>query len=257
MMTEKRDYYEVLGVARSATSDEIRGAFLILAKKFHPDQNIADPDGVQRFNEARVAYDVLRDSKKREEYDRVGDPFDPNNQKRAFANANFGNLLTGWLQQLAENADRENRPLPGEDVLIQLALTPDEVQRGGQREVSITRLQRCETCGGRGVDGQLTLTPCTRCDGNQTYVAKWLFFRLRKRCKHCGGTGLEPLKKCSACLGERRIRTDGTVNVEIPTGIRDGSRITIVGEGNAGDRPGMTGDLYVEFRFSEINVRLS
>lgn len=244
----ERDYYEVLGVGREASQDELKKAYRSLARQHHPDANPDDPEAEHRFKEIAEAYSVLSDPVKRRDYDMFGTArvpsggFDPFDIFRSF----FGDDPFGFTRSRGRSSRR------GSDLAIQVEVTLDEVLSGAQKTVTIPNLQTCEKCGGSGAEAGSSPTTCSRCGGAGAVrqVQRSVFGDLMTSftCPQCHGSGEEITDPCRECNGEGRLERLDEVPVNIPAGVEDGVQFRITGRGEAGSRGAESGDLYVQVR---------
>ncbi|PTM59500.1 molecular chaperone DnaJ [Desmospora activa] len=250
----KRDYYEVLGVNREASADEIRKSYRKLARKYHPDVN-KSPDAEQKFKEATEAYDVLRDSEKRSNYDRFGtaDPgaaggFGGNGFGGAAGGADFG---FGDIFDMFFGGRRANpnAPRQGADLEYRLAISFKDAVFGKEMELTIPRTETCHTCHGNGAKPGSQPETCTECQGTgqAESVQSTPFGRIvnKRICQQCGGTGKMIREKCDDCAGSGKVKKRKKIHVNIPSGIDEGKQLRIAGEGEAGINGGPPGDLYI------------
>jgi molecular chaperone DnaJ len=247
---EKRDYYEVLGIERTASLDEIKKAYRKLAVKYHPDKNPGDPTAEGKFKEAAEAYGVLSDDEKRATYDRYGHAgtsgmggFDPNQF------ADFGDIL-GDLFGFGDffgtrRAGRSNRPARGNDVRYDLTIEFEDAVFGKEITLNVPRVVQCVTCGGSGAKPGTQPATCSGCAGRGQVRYSQGFFAVQRTCPQCGGAGKVIKDPCVTCGGAGRVREEKTIAVKIPAGVDDGSRLRVAGEGEAGYNGGPAGDLYV------------
>lgn len=256
---EKKDYYEVLGVSKNASDDEIKSAFRKLAKKYHPDIN-KDPDAPAKFKEAQEAYAVLSDKDKRSKYDQFGHAaFD--NMQGGFGTGGFdfsdfdinlddilGNMFGGGF---GYSRGRGNRKTRGSDLLRNVKLTFEEAAFGCEKDLKIDVNEKCPECDG---EGGFDKTTCSNCGGTGTITSRQqtLFgaFMTKTTCPDCSGTGKTFKRRCTKCRGDGRIRQSKTITVKIPSGIDDGMRLRLSGKGEASPNGGENGDLYLEFSVS-------
>lgn len=268
-MTTKRDYYEVLSVSRSATSDEIKRSYRKLAVQFHPDKNPGDPEAEERFKELGTAYDVLMDEQKRAAYDRYGhaafsqgggmggagaggfhDPFDL--FREVFGASGGGGGGGGIFEQFfgggAGSADGKSR---GSDLRYDLQITLEEAALGCEKEIEIRKLDRCGDCSGTGAQKGSRVVTCNVCHGRGQVIASRGFFQVAQTCPNCQGTGSVIEKPCRSCGGEGRVENTSRIKLKIPAGIEHGSRLRSTGNGEAGTRGGGYGDLYVVIHVKE------
>jgi molecular chaperone DnaJ len=247
--TEKRDYYEVLGIVRSATVDDIKKAYRRLAIKYHPDKNPGDADAEEKFKEAAEAYGVLSDDEKRSRYDRYGHQgvgatggFDPNQF------ADFGDILGdlfGFGDFFGTSRRRTTRPARGNDLRYDLTLAFEEAVFGKDVMLQVPRTITCTTCNGSGAKPGTQPVTCSGCGGRGQIRYSQGFFAVARTCPQCGGAGKVIKDACPTCTGAGRLREERSISVKIPPGVDDGSRLRVAGEGEAGFNGGPSGDLYV------------
>ncbi len=255
--TAQRDYYEVLGVSRDATQEEIKRAYRRLAMQYHPDRN-PDPGAEDSFKEASEAFEVLADEGKRRVYDTYGREglrgrgyggiVDVDDVFEHFFTAGgiFGDLLGDLF---GDRRPRRGRgPQPGADLLTSFAVSLEDVARGGSRDVEVERLRSCAACNGTGSADGAPAQACPACHGAGRTVQRHGFFTLATDCRRCGGTGEVIATPCEKC-GGRGVRLErGAVKVAFPAGVASGGRVRLAGEGEGGRWGGPAGDLYVEVR---------
>jgi molecular chaperone DnaJ len=247
--TEKRDYYEVLSIAREAGVDEIKKAYRKMALKYHPDKNPGDPEAEEKFKEAAEAYGVLSDQDKRAKYDRYGHQgvsgmggFDPNQF------ADFGDILGdlfGFGDFFGSRGRKGSRPGRGNDLRYDLELEFEEAAFGKEMSLTIPRVVTCTTCSGSGAKAGTQPVSCTGCGGRGQVRYSQGFFAVARTCPQCGGAGKVIKDPCATCNGAGRVREEKTISVKIPAGVDDGSRLRVSGEGESGFNGGPAGDLYV------------
>ncbi len=255
-MSENRDYYDVLGVGRGATADEIKKAYRRLAIRHHPDKNPGDPRAEELFKEAAEAYSVLSSPEKREIYDRYGRAglsgsagfpgFDPG------VFAGFEDIL-GSLFGIEGffGGGRRSGARAGSDLQYELTLELEEVQTGVEREIPVARLDVCGTCRGTGAKSADDLVRCTRCGGRGQVSSRLGPLMVSRPCDACGGRGQVIRAACPDCRGQGRVRVEKTLSVRVPAGVEDGMALRLSGEGEAGAGGGPPGDLYVRIAVRE------
>ena len=251
---EKRDYYEVLGVKKDATQDEIKSAFRKLAKKYHPDIN-KDKDAPEKFKEAQEAYAVLSDENKRKQYDQFGHAAFDNNggfngaQGFDFGNFDFGDIFDDLFGGGFGFSSRgSKRPRKGRDSIMRVNLTFMEAIEGCTKEVTFDSYETCSKCSGKGGMGE---TKCSNCNGTGTVSMqqRTMFgtYVTKTTCPNCQGKGVTYKETCSNCHGTGKIRKTVTKKVKVPQGVNTGNQLCIEGAGDAGINGGPNGDLYIEF----------
>ena len=262
MAENKRDYYEVLGVDKSASADDIKKAYRKLAMKYHPDRNPGDKSAEEKFKEVGEAYEVLSDADKRSRYDSYGfagvDPnFNPNaggGFGGGFGGAgfDFGDIFGDFFGGGASSRSAsQNAPRRGENVMARLELTFEEAAFGCEKEVSAPRIENCPNCHGTGsADGQIET--CSRCHGTgqEQVVQSFMGMRMQTAttCSQCGGRGKIIKTPCSTCKGKGKVRKNNRVKVTVPAGIDNGQTLRVRSEGCVGANGGPNGDLLVEVR---------
>lgn len=251
MAAEKRDYYEVLGVARDADADTLKRAFRKLAVQFHPDKNPGDAKAEESFKEASEAYDVLCDPDKRARYDRFGHAGLSGMGDGGFANVNineiFGELFGDLFGGRRGGSRQRNR---GSDLRYNLELTFEEAAFGTEVTVKIPRPKRCDACDGTGSKTKQTRT-CPTCGGAGEVRFTQGFFAVARACHQCGGNGQVVADPCKQCKGRGKLDAQSELVVKIPGGVDSGTPIRVAGEGELGDHGGPPGDLYVMIRVKE------
>ena len=277
-MAEKRDYYEVLGVAKTATADEIKSAYRKLAMKYHPDRNPGDESAKAKFQEASEAYEVLSNAEKRQRYDQFGHQgvefgpggFDFGRDFSHFQDVDLNDILSSVFGSMGGGGFGDffgggrrsrrtvdpNAPRRGEDMTFRLDIDFDEAVFGSERTLDLTLPDQCPDCHGAGsADGKFRT--CPTCGGNGVVIGGGGFFQVRQTCPTCGGNGQVIDHPCRKCRGTGFVRAPKHVSLKIPAGVDSGSRLRLAGQGGGGIRGGGNGDLYVLIgvRESDIFVR--
>lgn len=256
-MANKRDYYEVLGVGKSASGDEIKKAYRKLAREYHPDVNKA-ADAETKFKEVKEAYDVLSDDGKRSQYDQFGH-VDPNQGfggggAGGFDGGGFGDIFDMFFGGGGGRRD-PNAPQRGSDLQYTMTIDFKEAVFGKETEIKIPRTEDCDGCGGTGAKPGTKPDTCGTCRGTgyQEVVANTPFGRManRRPCSTCSGSGKVVKEKCLKCHGAGKVKRERRIKVTVPAGIDEGQQIRLNGEGEAGTRGGAKGDLYIVFRVKE------
>lgn len=258
----KRDYYEILGVSKSSSADEIKKAYRKVAMQFHPDRNPGDKEAEEKFKEAAEAYEVLSDQEKRAQYDRFGhagvngrggggahgmnmdDIF--SNFGDIFGDDIFGSFFGGGSRQRSGGRARGTR---GSNLRIKLKMNYEEIAKGANKTVKVKKYTTCSSCTGSGAKDKNSIQNCGTCNGTgqvrkvtNTFLGQ---MQTVGTCPTCNGEGSTITTKCSSCKGEGRVYTEETINIDIPAGVQDGMQLSLSGKGNAGERGGAPGDLIV------------
>ncbi len=249
----KADYYEVLGVGRDASDQELKSAYRKQAMKFHPDRNPGDHVAEEKFKQASEAYQVLSDVDKRAAYDRFGHA----GVGAAAGGQGFGGFqgsvdlgdifgdLFGEMFNVGGSQQRQTRQRRGEDLRYDLAIDFEDAIFGTETEVKVRRYEACETCKGTGSATGRGPSTCPQCQGRGQIRYQQGFFSVARTCSACGGAGVIVSDPCSVCRGETRIPKEIKLNVKVPAGVEDGTRIRYGGEGDTGRSGGASGDLYI------------
>jgi molecular chaperone DnaJ len=240
-----RDYYEILGVPRTAGEAELKKAFRQLALQHHPDRNPGDARAEERFKAINEAYAVLSDPDKRSQYDRFGRvDLPPGGIDMSGFSDLFEDLFEGFLGG-GRGGSRRGRGRRGDDLRYDLELTLEEAATGVEPKLQIPRLEACEACRGSGVEAGSARESCPTCKGRGQLRYQQGFLTVARTCPHCGGAGQVNRHPCKECAGEGRVARERTLKVRIPAGIEDGSQLRLTGEGEGGLGGGPAGDLYV------------
>ncbi len=246
----KRDYYELLGLTKEASADDIKKAYRKLAMQYHPDRNPGDAAAEQAFKDVNEAYEVLKDDQKRAAYNRFG--------HAAFENGGGGrpggfefNFGTGFADIFDEmfgdfmGQRRGGGPARGADLRYNMEITLEEAFTGKDAQIQVGASQRCETCDGSGAEPGTKPITCPTCQGQGKVRAQQGFFTIERPCATCQGAGRVIEKPCHTCHGAGKVRKEKTLSVTIPPGVEEGTRIRLGGEGEAGGRGAPAGDLYI------------
>ncbi|MGH7048676.1 MAG: molecular chaperone DnaJ [Stellaceae bacterium] len=246
----KQDFYEVLGVSKSAGADDLKRAYRKLAMQYHPDRNPSDKSAGEKFKDISEAYDVLKDDQKRAAYDRFGHAAFEQGGGRGPGDFGFsGGFADIFDEMFGEFMGGGRRGQQGSgrgsDLRYNLEITLEDSFRGKQTSVRVPNLVACEQCGGSGAETGSKPVSCPTCHGRGRVRTQQGFFSIERTCPGCQGAGRIIDKPCKGCGGQGRVRREKTLSVNIPPGIEDGTRIRLAGEGEAGVRSAAAGDLYI------------
>jgi len=246
----KRDYYEVLGVGKTAAQDEIKSAYRKLAFKFHPDRNPDDPEAEAKFKEAAEAYEILGNAEKRQTYDRYGHEGLNGQGYSGFTNSEdifgaFSDIFGEVFGFSSAGRGGGNRPRPGADLRYNLDISFREAAKGTEVSITIPVEQPCEACHGTGAAPGSSPQTCPQCGGHGTMQQSQGFFRISVTCPQCHGSGRIISEPCPECMGRTTVIRDKDLKVRIPAGVDNNSRLRLRGEGEGGVNGGPPGDLYV------------
>lgn len=264
-MAAKRDYYEVLGVNRNASKEDLRKAYRKLAMQYHPDRNPNNKDAEEKFKEAAEAYEVLNDDEKKSRYDRFGHEgmrgggYSPGFNDVNDIFSHFSDIFGGssifddfFGGSQRTRSRKRTSGTPGSDLRITLKLTLEEIAAGVAKKVKVKKQIKCDQCGGSGAEPGSSTKTCPVCQGTGEVksVSRSVFgqFVNITQCNNCNGEGVVVDVPCKKCLGEGRITDESTVKINVPPGVHEGSYMTLRGEGNAGKRNGPAGDIIVVFQ---------
>ncbi|MGE5804892.1 MAG: DnaJ domain-containing protein, partial [Ignavibacteria bacterium] len=264
-MAAKRDYYEILGVNRNASKEELRKAYRKLAMQYHPDRNPNNKDAEEKFKEAAEAYEVLNDDEKKSRYDRFGHEgvrgggYSPGFNDVNDIFSHFSDIFGGssifddfFGGSQRTRSRKRTSGTPGSDLRITLKLTLEEIAAGVAKKVKVKKQIKCDKCGGSGAEPGSSTKTCPVCQGTGEVksVSRSVFgqFVNITQCNNCNGEGVVVDVPCKKCLGEGRITDESTVKINVPPGVHEGSYMTLRGEGNAGKRNGPAGDIIVVFQ---------
>jgi molecular chaperone DnaJ len=261
-MASKRDFYEILGVSKSASADEIKKAYRKVAMQFHPDRNPGDKSSEEKFKEAAEAYEILSDQDKRAQYDRFGhSAFGQGRGGGGFGGMNtedifsqfgdvfgddmFGNFFGGG----GRSRGGRNKGVRGSNLRIKIKVNFEEIAKGATKTVKVKKYVSCSTCNSSGAKDKNSMQTCGTCGGNgqvrrvqNTFLGQ---MQTVTTCPACNGEGSTITNKCTACKGEGRVYGEETVTLDIPAGVQDGMQLSMSGKGNTGERGGPAGDLII------------
>lgn len=250
-MSGKRDFYEVLGVERSASDDDIRKAYKKLALKYHPDRNPGDASAEANFKEATEAYTILSDSEKRAQYDRFGHSmggggFDFDGAGMGDIFSHFQDMFSDFFGGMGGGPGRERGPQRGQDTRVRARITFREAMEGLKKEITISGAAPCETCDGSGAKAGTKPTTCSQCGGSGQATTQRGFIMFSTTCPKCRGSGRMVAEPCESCRGQRYVEKRRKVTVTFPAGIDGGQRLRVAGQGMPGMTGAEPGDLYVD-----------
>ena len=269
----RRDYYEVLGIAKGASEEEIKKAYRRLAVKYHPDKNPGDKQAEDNFKELGHAYEVLSDPQKRAAYDQFGhDAFDPRARARGGGGGagaggfhdpfdifrevfgGSGGAGSGIFENLFGGAQNPSGPQRGDDLRYDLQITLEEAALGVEKEISVTKPDKCADCNGVGAEPGSRIRACGTCGGRGQVLTSRGIFSIAQTCPHCKGQGHVLEKPCKSCHGEGKRQHTSKIKLRIPAGVDSGARLRSQGNGEAGFRGGPAGDLYVFLSVKEHEI---
>jgi len=267
----KRDYYEVLGVGKTAAEDEIKKAYRKLAMKYHPDRNQGDgaKAAEEKFKEAKEAYEMLSDAQKRAAYDQFGHAgVDPNAGGAGFRPGAGGEGFGGFAEAFGDifgdifggqqggggRRGGGQQVYRGADLSYAMEITLEEAAHGKETQIRIPTWEECDTCHGSGAKPGTSAKACATCHGSGTVHLRQGFFSIQQTCPHCHGSGKVISDPCTSCNGAGKLKKQKTLEVKIPAGINEGQRIALRGHGEPGMHGGPAGDLYVEIRIKQHDI---
>jgi molecular chaperone DnaJ len=261
-MATKRDFYEILGVPKNASDEDIKKSYRKLAMKYHPDRNQGDATAEVKFKEAKEAYEMLSDAEKRAAYDQYGHAgVDPNMRGAAGAGGfggfgeSFGDIFGDIFGQARRQQGGGGRQVfRGNDLSYAMDISLEEAAAGKKTEIRIPSYDECDTCHGSGAKPGTSAKTCGTCQGQGVVQMRQGFFSVQQNCPHCRGSGKIISDPCSPCHGQGKIKRQKTLEISIPAGIDDGMRIRSTGNGEPGTNGGPPGDLYIEIRLQKHEV---
>jgi molecular chaperone DnaJ len=258
-LSSKRDYYEVLGVGKNATEQELKQAYRKMAIQFHPDKNPGNQEAEEKFKEINEAYQVLSSTELRARYDSYGHA----GVGAGAAGAGFSGFagfedilgdLFGFGDIFGARGGRRQGPRRGSDLRYDIEITLEEAAQGIKTKIRVPRLELCDLCNGTGAAEGSSPTQCTTCGGRGQVTRQQGFFSVSRTCSTCRGTGKVIRDVCRGCRGEGRVEHEKTLEVKIPAGVETGSRLRMTGEGEAGELGGVRGDLYVMIHVKDHDI---
>ncbi len=250
----KRDYYDILGINKSSSQDQIKSAYRKLAVKFHPDKNPGDKSAEEKFKEASEAYHVLSNSERKQNYDNFGHAaFDNNSGGRGgFGNFDFSSSFSDIFEDFfsegfSGGASRRSRRsnYRGSDLRYDLSISLEEAFSGKKQDIKFSSSEKCDICNGNGSKPGYNASSCNMCGGNGQVRSSQGFFTVQQTCPQCSGSGEEITNPCNSCNGQGKKQASKRLSVTIPKGVDDGTRIRLAGKGEAGSRGAGNGDLYL------------
>ena len=241
----KRDYYEVLGINRDASEDEIKKAYRKLAMKYHPDRNPDNPKSEEHFKEAKEAYEILSDTSKRTAYDQYGHAGVDSSAAGAGGAQGFTDSFSDIFGDIFGGRAGPSNAYRGADLRYNLEVSLEQAARGTETKIRIPTMVACETCHGSGAKPGTAPVTCPTCNGHGQVRMQQGFFSIQQTCPKCHGNGKYVASPCGTCHGSGRVKQHKTLSVKIPAGVDEGDRIRLSGEGEAGVNGGPPGDLYV------------
>ena len=260
----KRDYYEVLGVNKSSSKDEIKKAYRKLALKHHPDKNKGDKGSEEKFKEASEAYHVLSDDKRKANYDQFGhSAFQGAGGQGGFGNFDFSSSFSdifedvfGDISDFGFGSSRRSRRSNnrGNDLRYDISIDLNDSYTGIEKKINYTTYKKCKTCSGSGSKPGSKPSSCSYCNGQGKVRSSQGFFTIQQTCPECGGEGEKITNPCKDCSGMGKTQSNETVSVKIPKGVDDGTRIRLAGKGESGNRGGVNGDLYLFVSIEPHNI---
>ena len=261
----KRDYYEVLGVNKSAKKEEIKKSYRKLALKYHPDKNKGDKGAEEKFKEASEAYHVLSDDKRKASYDQFGHAaFQGSGGQGGFGNFDFSSSFSDIFEDVfgdlgdfgfaSSGGSRRRSNNRGSDLRYDVSIDLNDAFAGTEKKINYTTYKKCKTCTGSGAKPGSKPSVCNYCNGQGKVRSSQGFFTIQQTCPQCSGEGEKIINPCSNCSGIGKVQSNESVSVKIPKGVDDGTRIRLAGKGEAGSKGGGNGDLYLFVTVEPHNI---
>tara|TARA_X000000950_G_scaffold282169_1_gene380492 strand:+ start:541 stop:1671 length:1131 start_codon:yes stop_codon:yes gene_type:complete len=256
----KQDFYDVLGVSKSVDDTSLKSAYRKLAMKYHPDRNPGDTDAEKKFKEISEAYDVLSNPEKKAAYDQYGHEAFSGGGGQGFSEGfssgfgSFSDIFEDFFGDVSGRQGNNDQRKKGEDLKYEMTISLREAYLGVKKEISFDTLVTCESCGGTGSSTKDGISTCGTCGGRGRIRASQGFFTVERTCPTCSGTGQVITDPCSSCNGEGRVRKNRKIEVSIPAGVEEGSRIRLSGEGASGQKGASSGDLYIFIGLENHNI---
>ena len=253
----KRDYYDVLGVTKSASKDEIKKAYRKLALKYHPDKTKGDKSSEEKFKEASEAYHILSDEKRKSNYDQFGHAAFQGGGSQGFGGfdtSSFSDIFEDFFGDFGDNNNSRRSSNRGNDLRYDLSIDLEEAFRGLEKNIKYTTNKKCSECSGSGAAKGSKPTNCNFCNGKGKVRTNQGFFTIQQTCPQCSGYGETISKPCKTCNGNGKVQSSENVSVKIPKGVDDGTRIRLSGKGEAGTKGGSSGDLYLFISVDNHNI---
>jgi len=260
----KRDYYEVLGIVKSASPEEIKKAYRKSALKYHPDKNKGDKAAEDKFKEASEAYHVLSDKERRTSYDQFGHAaFEGAGGRGGFSNFDFSStfsdifgsdIFDDFFEGFSGTRGRRSSDFRGEDLRYDLSISLEDAYHGKKQEINFSSSERCERCDGYGAEPGSKPVSCSMCDGQGQVRSSQGFFTIQQTCSGCNGSGEQISSPCKTCRGMGKKQSRKKISTNIPKGVDDGTRIRLTGKGEAGIKGGGNGDLYIFVSIEPHNI---
>ena len=248
----KRDYYDILGVNKSASKDEIKKAYRKLALKYHPDKTKGDKSSEEKFKEASEAYHVLSDEKRKTNYDQFGHAAFESGGGQGFGNFDFGGSFSDIFEDFfgddifgSSRSSRRRSSNRGNDLRYDINIDLEDAYKGTSKKINYTTYKKCKTCSGNGAKPGSKPSACGYCGGQGKVRSSQGFFTIQQTCPRCSGEGEKITNPCNNCSGIGKTQSNESVSVKIPKGVDDGTRIRLAGKGEAGSKGGSNGDLYL------------